>query len=112
MSRKLKDGPHSQIKQHSFSVKCLGPNTAKPEENEAPHNPCCGCQDKTVRQLRLKETEDNEIIFNLCPFKALSTPVIRDGTVREGSSQIHFKPGNYYTNYSLWCGGDYQSSFR
>lgn len=55
-----------------------------------------------TRQLCLKETQDNEIIFNLCPFKALSTPVILDGIVREGITQIHLKPGNYCANYSLW----------
>lgn len=65
-----------------------------------------------MRQLCLKEIQDKEIIFNLCPSEALSTPVILDGTVKEGSTRIHFKPDNYYTNYSLWCGGDYQPSFR
>lgn len=58
-----------------------------------------GWQDKTA--LCLKETLDNEIIFNLCPFEALPAPVILDGTAREGASQIHTKPGNYCTNYSL-----------
>lgn len=97
--------PHSpQIKQHSLSVKCRGPKTAKPEENEPPHDPRRGWQDKTVTQLRLKETRDNEIIFNLCPSEALPTPVILDGIAREGGSQFHVKPGNYYTNYSLRCG--------
>ncbi|KAI9529771.1 hypothetical protein NQZ68_008010 [Dissostichus eleginoides] len=38
----LKDGSHSQIKQHSLSVKRLAPKTAKPEENEPPHDPRCG----------------------------------------------------------------------
>lgn len=105
VSRKLKDASHSQIKQHSLSVKCLGPKTAKPEENEPPRDPCCGWQDTTVKHLCLKETQDNEIIFNLCPFQALSTPVILDGPAREGGSQIRFKVGNYYTNYPLQCGG-------
>lgn len=58
-----------------------------------------GWQDKTA--LCLKETRDNEIIFNLCPFEPLPAPVILDGTAREGASQIHTKPGNYCTNYSL-----------
>lgn len=31
-----------QIKQHSLSVKRLAPKTAKPEENEPPHDPRCG----------------------------------------------------------------------
>lgn len=83
----------------------------------APTRPLLWMTGWNTRQLRLKETQDNEIIFNLCPFKALSTPVILDGIVREGSSQIHFKPGNYYTNYSLRCGvitsprsGEYSSA--
>lgn len=58
-----------------------------------------GWQDKTA--LCLKETRDNEIIFNLCPFEALPAPVILDGTARKGALHIHTKPGNYCTNYSL-----------
>lgn len=103
--RKSSRTPRSpQIKQHSLSVKCRGPKTAKPEENEPPRDPRRGWQDKTVTQLRLKETRDNEIIFNLCPSEALPTPVILDGIAREGGSQFHVKPGNYCANYSLRCG--------
>lgn len=63
-----------------------------------------GWQDKTA--LCLKETRDNEIIFNLCPFEALPAPVILDGTAREGALHIHTKPGNYCTNYSLLMLGE------
>lgn len=101
---RLKDASLSQIKQRSLSVTCGGPQTAKPEENEPPHDPPrCGWQDKAARCL--KETRDNEIIFNLCPFEALPAPVILDGGAREDASRIHTKPANYCTNYSLLMRG-------
>lgn len=68
---------------HSLLLSAPAPKTAKPEQNTRPCVALLHAWEKKVEDdFSQKETQDGEIIFNLCPSQAQATPVILAGVIK------------------------------
>lgn len=52
------------------------------KKNEAPCGPAACLRKEMEDDFSQKETQDGEIIFNLCPSQAQATPVILAGVIK------------------------------